>query len=151
MSHNVIFMRNDKNIRFVFENSSKKKRARTTTAAAAEEFSQSIQVPSFTHPGTTYPVRAIPHTDIYMNVLVRVSGLRTPFPSSQSSQGLTGQLCAQNTATYCTAATRALEMAGRARSVPQERSKELFELLLCAPGRSKELLEPPLGAPGRSK
>ena len=29
----------------------------------AEEFSQSIQVPSSTHPGTTYPVRAIPHSD----------------------------------------------------------------------------------------
>ena len=86
-----------------------------------------------------------------MNVLVRVSRLRTPFPGSQGSQSLTGQLCAQNTATYCTAATRALEMAGRARSVPQERSKELFELLRCAPGRSKELLELPLGAPGRSK
>ena len=38
--------------------------ARTTTAtAAAEEFSQTIHVPSSTHPGTTYPVRAIPHSD----------------------------------------------------------------------------------------
>ena len=35
-------------------------RART----AAEEFSQSIQVPSSTHPGTTYPVRTIPHSCI---------------------------------------------------------------------------------------
>ena len=83
-----------------------------------------------------------------MNVLVRVSGLRVRFPGSQ---GLTGQLCVQNIIIYCTAATRALEMAGRARSMPQERSKELFELLRCAPGRSKELLELPLGAPGRSK
>ena len=47
-----------------FENLSKKERATATTAAAAtEEFSQSIQVPSSTHPGTTYPVRAIPHSD----------------------------------------------------------------------------------------
>ena len=39
--------------------------ARTTAAtAAAEEFSQSIQVPSSTHPGTTYPIRTIPHSDI---------------------------------------------------------------------------------------
>ncbi len=37
----------------------------TTTAAAAEEFSQSIRVPSSTHPGTTYPVRTVPHSDIY--------------------------------------------------------------------------------------
>ncbi len=34
------------------------------TVAATEEFSQSIQVPSSTHPGTTYPVRAIPHSDL---------------------------------------------------------------------------------------
>ena len=37
--------------------------ARTTTAMPAtttEEFSQSIQAPSSTHPGTTYPVRAHP-------------------------------------------------------------------------------------------
>ena len=46
-----------------FEKLSKKERARTTTAATTattEEFSQSIQVPSSTHPGTTYPVRANP-------------------------------------------------------------------------------------------
>ena len=42
----------------------KKERATATAAtAAAEEFSQSIQVPSSTHPGTTYPVRTIPHSD----------------------------------------------------------------------------------------
>ena len=40
-------------------------RPRTSTTAA-EEFSQSIQVPSSTYPGTTYPVRAIPHSDIYL-------------------------------------------------------------------------------------
>ena len=34
-----------------------------TTTATTEEFSQSMQVPSSTHPGTTYPVRAIPHSD----------------------------------------------------------------------------------------
>ena len=50
----------------LFEKLSKKERATATaaTATAAEEFSQSIQVPSSTHPGTTYPVRAIPHADI---------------------------------------------------------------------------------------
>ena len=37
--------------------------------------------------------------------------------------------CLQNSALYCTAATGALEMAGRAHSVPQERSKVLFDLL----------------------
>ena len=42
-------------------------------------------------------------------------------------------------------------MAARVRSVPQARSKELFDPLRGAPGRSKELLKPPLGAPGRSK
>ena len=31
--------------------------------AAAEEFPQSIQAPSSTHPGTTYTVRQIPHSD----------------------------------------------------------------------------------------
>ena len=36
----------------------------TATTTAAEEFPQSIQVPSSTHPGTTYPVRAIPHSDL---------------------------------------------------------------------------------------
>ena len=46
-----------------FEKLSKKERARTTAAATTEEFPQSIQVPSSTHPGTTYPVRAIPHSD----------------------------------------------------------------------------------------
>ena len=51
-----------------FENLSQKKRARTATAA--EEFSQSIQVPSSTHPGTTYPVRAIPHSDIYIYIYI---------------------------------------------------------------------------------
>ena len=41
-------------------------RATTTTAAttAAEEFSQAIQAPSPTHPGTTYPVRVSPHSDV---------------------------------------------------------------------------------------
>ena len=39
--------------------------AAATTAAAAEEFSQAIQAPSPTHPGTTYPVRVSPHSDIY--------------------------------------------------------------------------------------
>ena len=64
MTQHVIFMRHDKKCDF-FENLSKKKRARTATAAtAAEECSQSIQVPSSTHPGTTYPVRAIPHSDL---------------------------------------------------------------------------------------
>ena len=44
---------------------SKKERAAATAAAAAtaEEFSQSIQAPSSTHGGTTYPVREIPHHD----------------------------------------------------------------------------------------
>ena len=32
----------------------------TTTATATEEFSQSIQAPSSTHPGISYPVRANP-------------------------------------------------------------------------------------------
>ena len=52
-----------------FEKLSKKGRARTTatTATTAEEFSQSIQVPSSTHPGTTYPVRTIPHSDLGTN------------------------------------------------------------------------------------
>ena len=45
-----------------FEKLSKKERARATTATT-EEFPQSIQVPSSTQPGTTYPVRAIPHSD----------------------------------------------------------------------------------------
>ena len=45
-----------------------------TTAAAAEEFPQSIQVPSSTHPGTTYPVRAIPHSDI-RNFYRNLSGI----------------------------------------------------------------------------
>ena len=48
----------------LFEDFSKKERATATAATAtAEEFPQSIQVPSSTHPGTTYPVRAIPHSD----------------------------------------------------------------------------------------
>ena len=45
-----------------FEKLSKKQRARTA-ATTTEEFSQSIQVPSSTHPGTTYPVTTIPHSD----------------------------------------------------------------------------------------
>ena len=42
--------------------------ATTTTAAAtaAEEFSQAIQAPSPTHPGTTYPVRVSPHSDFLL-------------------------------------------------------------------------------------
>ena len=47
-----------------FEKLSKKKRARAT-AATAEELSQSIQVPSSTHPGTTYPVRANPSLRLF--------------------------------------------------------------------------------------
>ena len=59
------FMKMTKNDAF-FEKLSKKERATATTAAtAAEEFSQSIQAPSSTHPGTTYPVRAIPHSDYF--------------------------------------------------------------------------------------
>ena len=46
-----------------FEKLSKKERARTAATTTTEEFSQGIQVPSSTHPGTTYPVRAIPHSD----------------------------------------------------------------------------------------
>ena len=44
------------------------------TAAATEEFSQSIQAPSSTHPGTTYPVRATPLSDcsICFNLLQHV-------------------------------------------------------------------------------
>ena len=34
--------------------------AAATTTATTEEFSQSIQVPFYTHPGTTHPVRANP-------------------------------------------------------------------------------------------
>ena len=48
---------------FVFDDVSEKRRARTRTTTAAEELSQSIQVPSSTHSGTTYPVRAIPHSN----------------------------------------------------------------------------------------
>ena len=33
-------------------------------AMVVEEFSQAIQAPSSTHPETTYPVRAIPHSDV---------------------------------------------------------------------------------------
>ena len=62
MSKNVIFMRNYKK-NDLFKNLYKKKRARATATATTEEFSQSIQAPSSTHPGTTYPVRAIPHSD----------------------------------------------------------------------------------------
>ena len=35
----------------------------TTATTAAENFSQAIQAPSPTHPGTTYPVRVSPHSD----------------------------------------------------------------------------------------
>jgi hypothetical protein len=49
----------------VFEKFVKKERARTAaTPAAAAEFSQSIRVTSSTHPGTTYPVRTIPHSNV---------------------------------------------------------------------------------------
>ena len=41
------------------------------TAAATEESSQSIQVPSSAHPGTTYAIRAIPHSDIYIYIYIR--------------------------------------------------------------------------------
>ena len=62
-----------KHCRCFFENLSKKERATTTAAAAtAEEFSQSIQAPSSTHPGTTYPVRAIPHSDIYIYIYIYI-------------------------------------------------------------------------------
>ena len=56
-------------MRLVFEILSKNNRARTA-ATATEEFSQSIQVPSSTHPGTTYPVRAIPHSVIYIYIYI---------------------------------------------------------------------------------
>ena len=36
----------------------------TAATTMAEEFSQSIQVASSTHPGTTYPVSTIPHSDL---------------------------------------------------------------------------------------
>ena len=51
------------------DNLFQQKRGRRTTAkvtAAEEEFSQSIKVPFSVltvHPRTTYPVRAIPHSD----------------------------------------------------------------------------------------
>ena len=35
-----------------------------TTTAAMEEFDQSIQASSSTHQGITYPVRAIPYSDV---------------------------------------------------------------------------------------
>ena len=38
--------------------------AAATTATATEEFCQAIQAPSPTHPGTTYPVRVSPHSDL---------------------------------------------------------------------------------------
>ena len=37
--------------------------ATVVTATLAEEFSQSIQDPSYTHPGTAHPVRTTPHAD----------------------------------------------------------------------------------------
>ena len=97
-----------------------------------------------------------------MNILVRVSGLRTLFPSFSAfpaSWSLARKYIkyriswslARKRRKYRTAATEAFEMAARACSVPQKCSKELFEPLRCAPARSKELFEPPLGAPGRSK
>ena len=55
---------------------------------------------------------------------------------------------ARNTIIYCTGATGALRMTARASSVPQDRSKELFEPLRGAPGYSKELLKPRLVARG---
>jgi hypothetical protein len=48
----------------VFEKFVKKERARTAATPAAAEFSQSIRVTSSTHPGTTYPVRTIPHSNV---------------------------------------------------------------------------------------
>ena len=38
--------------------------AAATATAAANELPQPIQAPSSTHPGTTYPVREIPHSDL---------------------------------------------------------------------------------------
>ena len=45
------------------------------TMASAAEFSQSIQVPSSTNPGTTYPVRASPHSDIHITFNVYTKSL----------------------------------------------------------------------------
>ena len=44
---------------------SKPRWATTAAAAMAEEFYQAIQAPSPTHPGTTYPVRLSPHSDLW--------------------------------------------------------------------------------------
>ena len=61
----------------LFKIFSKKERATgTPTMTAAEEFSQSLQGPSSTHPGTTYPVRAIPHSDIITEAGVAKAGVR---------------------------------------------------------------------------
>ena len=43
-----------------------------TTATAAEEFPQSIQVSVSTYPGTTYPVREIPHSDIHIYIYIYI-------------------------------------------------------------------------------
>ena len=53
---------------FIFVKMTGKMGPRWATAAAAataEEFCQAIQAPSPTHPGTTYPVRASPHSDVH--------------------------------------------------------------------------------------
>ena len=59
------------------------KKATTTTAATAavEEFSQAIQAPSPTHPGTTYPVRVSPHSDIHIcqGLNFHMSGVKFPY------------------------------------------------------------------------
>ena len=76
-------MKTTKNDIYVLEKLSKKERATATAAATAEEFPQSIQVPSSTHPGTTYPVRTSPHSDIYIYIYIYIyNNNRSHFGSS---------------------------------------------------------------------
>ena len=96
---------------------------------------------SFVFPALGYSFRACPASSWSLARKHRKYRTVVPWPWS----------LARKHHNYRTAATGALKLAARARSVPQEHSKELLEPLRCAPGRSKELLEPPLGAPGRSK
>ena len=97
------------------------------------------------------------YTYLYLNSHASLTTLgpyqliRASWPAGRSATLLLAAPALENATIYCTGAPGALRMAARVRSVPQARSKELFDPLRGAPGRSKELLKPPLGAPGRSR
>ena len=65
----------------------------TMTTATEEEISQIIEAPSSTHPGKTYPVRAIPHSDFKVSHQKPASGTATSFAPAALRRDLIKEDC----------------------------------------------------------